>query len=104
MIHELYANKSSFKKIQFNKGINIILAEGDDNTENSRNGLGKTTLVHIIHFCLGGTPNKKYLPEDTFNDWEFTISIDISMRKFMLRGHLMKNQLLLLKEILVSFL
>lgn len=81
MIHELYANKSSFKKIQFNKGINIILAEGDDNTENSRNGLGKTTLVHIIHFCLGGTPNKKYLPEDTFNDWEFTISIDISNEK-----------------------
>ena len=81
MIHELYANKSIFKKIQFNKGINIILAEGDDNTENSRNGLGKTTLVHIIHFCLGGTPNKKYLPEDTFNDWEFTISIDISNEK-----------------------
>lgn len=81
MIHELYANKSSFKKIQFNKGINIILAEGDDNTENSRNGLGKTTLVHIIHFCLGGTPNKKYLPEDTFNDWEFTISIDIYNEK-----------------------
>ena len=25
MIHELYANKNSFKKIQFNKGINIIL-------------------------------------------------------------------------------
>lgn len=81
MIHELYANKSSFKKIQFNKGINIILAEGDDNTENSRNGLGKTTLVHIIHFCLGGTPNKKYLPEYTFNDWEFTISIDIYNEK-----------------------
>ena len=77
MIYELYANKSSFKKIQFNKGINIILAEGDDNTENSRNGLGKTTLVHIIHFCLGGNPNNTYLPEDTFNDWEFTISIDI---------------------------
>ena len=57
------------------------MAEGDDNTENSRNGLGKTTLVHIIHFCLGGTPNKKYLPEDTFNDWEFTISIDISNEK-----------------------
>lgn len=77
MIHELYANKSSFKKIQFNKGINIILAEGDDNTENSRNGLGKTTLIHIIHFCLGGNPNNTYLPEETFNDWEFTISIDI---------------------------
>ena len=81
MIHELYANKSSFKKIQFNKGINIILAEGNENSENSRNGLGKTTLVHIIHFCLGGTPNKKYLPEDTFNDWEFTISLDVFNEK-----------------------
>ncbi len=77
MIHELYANKSSFKKILFNRGINIILAEGDDNTENSRNGLGKTTLMHIIHFCLGGNPNNTYLPEDTFNDWEFTICMDI---------------------------
>lgn len=81
MIHELYANKSSFKNIQFNKGINIILAEGDENTENSRNGLGKTTLVHIIHFCLGGTPNNNFLPEDVFNDWEFTISLDIFKEK-----------------------
>ncbi len=81
MIHELYANKSSFKKIRFNRGINIVLAEGDDNTENSRNGLGKTTLIHIIHFCLGGNPNNTYLPEETFRDWEFTICIDIFNEK-----------------------
>ena len=103
MIHELYANKSSFKKIQFNKGINIILAEGDDNTENSRNGLGKTTLVHIIHFCLGGNPNITYLPEDTFNEWEFTISLDVFNEKIYAKRSFKEKSIIIVEGNFTDF-
>lgn len=78
MIHELYSNKPNyFNHISFNKGINIILADGNDNLEeNSRNGLGKTTLINIIHFCLGARKNED-LPIQKLSDWEFTIVIDL---------------------------
>ena len=78
MIHELYSNKPNyFNHISFNKGINIILADGNDNLEeNSRNGLGKTTMINIIHFCLGAQKNED-LPMQKLSDWEFTIVIDL---------------------------
>ncbi|MEV9617070.1 DUF2326 domain-containing protein [Aliarcobacter butzleri] len=56
MIKRVFANYENFKEIEFNiKGFNVILAHRhDDSTDkDSRNGLGKTTLIEIIHFCFG---------------------------------------------------
>ena len=60
MIHKIYANNEQFEEINFNKGLNIILADSEKKSDekDSRNGLGKTTLIHIIHFCLGSNPQK----------------------------------------------
>jgi len=55
MIYSVKSDKSSFKKIDFQPGFNIILAERtkESTKKDSRNGLGKSTLIEIIHFCLG---------------------------------------------------
>src|SRR5689334_4337122 len=40
--------------------MNVVLADTteDSNETESTNGLGKTTLIRIIHFCLGATRDK----------------------------------------------
>lgn len=74
---ELYANKASFKRISFNStGLSLIVGarkeavHHDDDTK-SYNGVGKSLLVEIVHFCLGSGTNtafKSHLP-----GWEFTL-------------------------------
>jgi uncharacterized protein YydD (DUF2326 family) len=55
MIRKVSANQSSFRTVEFNPGFNIVIAERtkESTRKDSRNGLGKTTLVEIIDFCLG---------------------------------------------------
>ena len=89
MIHRISANKSSFRAVEFDTGFNIILADRqDDNSSNndrrSCNGLGKTTLINIIDFCLGanhtdGSPCNLYHRE--IADWEFTLDITLGDSK-----------------------
>ena len=82
MIYELSANKNSFKTIKFKKGLNIVLADTIKNKkEDSRNGLGKTTLINIIHFCFGSTKYKEVLPISNLKDWEFTVTLDLFNEK-----------------------
>lgn len=55
MISRIYANDTRFKPVKFEKGLNVILADRkqDSDEKDSRNGIGKTTLINILHFCLG---------------------------------------------------
>lgn len=80
MIHKIYANDKRFKEINFSEGLNIIKADIDEESgeKDTRNGVGKTTLINIIHFCLGSRLNKKSLPIDKIEDWIFYIEIDIN--------------------------
>jgi uncharacterized protein YydD (DUF2326 family) len=55
MIKKLSANQPSFKTVEFSAGFNVVLADRtqESTKRDSRNGLGKSTLIEIIHFCLG---------------------------------------------------
>lgn len=79
MIYKIYANKPQFKSVTFTSGLNIILADRSQKSgkKDSRNGVGKTTLINIIHFCLGSTLKKDQLPIDKIKDWEFFIDIEL---------------------------
>jgi uncharacterized protein YydD (DUF2326 family) len=57
MLHGVYANQPSFRPVEFIQGLNLIIAERTDTStkKDTTNGLGKTTLVEIIDFCLGST-------------------------------------------------
>lgn len=60
MIRRVFSSLDGFREPKFALGMNIVLAdqsEDSDETE-STNGLGKTTLIRIIHFCLGSDLNR----------------------------------------------
>lgn len=78
MIRSLRANQPSFKSVRFSTGLNIVLAERtrEASDKDSRNGLGKSLLIDVIHFCLGGDG----LPADDLRDWSFTLDLDLSGR------------------------
>ncbi len=80
----LQANKSSFRPIIFKDGVNIIvgkqvapLVENDGNTYN---GVGKSLILHLIHFCLGS--NKIDSLEMHLPGWEFTLRFKIDDKEY----------------------
>lgn len=84
MIISVTANKSGFKSVFFQQGLNVILADKTEGSsqKDSRNGVGKTTLLEIIHFCLGGSDNKQSCPlrnskELIEENWEFNLGMDL---------------------------
>ncbi len=60
MIKAVRCDQESFRDVEFTSGLNVVLAErADTSTEkDSRNGLGKSTLIEIIRFCFGSGPHK----------------------------------------------
>ena len=81
MITSVRSNVPSFKEVEFNPGFNVILADRtkESTRGDSRNGLGKTTLFEIIHFCLGaGTRPNRGLLVAPLKGWTFTIELQIN--------------------------
>jgi len=81
MIHGVYANQSSFHPVEFTTGLNVVLAERTDTSsqKDTRNGLGKSTLIEIIDFCLGARVAKgKGLSIEQLEHWEFTLDITLA--------------------------
>ena len=56
MIKAVRCDQTSFRAVEFTTGMNVVLADRTDSStgKDSRNGLGKSTLIDIIRFCLGG--------------------------------------------------
>lgn len=77
----LTANRDSFKPVVFNSatGINIIVAKQKNPEKSDKgdttNGVGKSLLVAIIHFCLGSSSKKAF--KDSLSGWEFTLKFRI---------------------------
>ncbi|WP_404309157.1 DUF2326 domain-containing protein [Neorhodopirellula lusitana] len=73
---ELTSNRSSFKPVRFNEsGLSLIV--GRHSNPNSRdststyNGVGKSLIVTLIHFCMGGKRNPQI--EEHLVDWQFNL-------------------------------
>lgn len=80
MIRRISANHPTFKTVDFGPGMNIIWADRtkDSTKKDSRNGLGKSTLIEIIHFCLGARLQQgKGLAVPALEGWAFTIELDV---------------------------
>jgi uncharacterized protein YydD (DUF2326 family) len=83
MISAIRSNMPSFKDVEFGPGFNVVLADRtkESTDRDSRNGIGKTTLIEIIHFCLGSNtrPNQG-LRVEPLKGWAFTLDIHIGDR------------------------
>jgi uncharacterized protein YydD (DUF2326 family) len=90
-IRKVGANKESFREVEFTDGLNLIVAERNANSteRDSRNGVGKSTLVEIVHFCLGSSVSQKnvihQLRED---DWTFSLDLEYGDCAFTVRRSL----------------
>lgn len=99
MIRAVRCDQPEFKTVTFREGFNVILAERtqESTDKGSRNGLGKTTLIEIIHFCLGSSATKgKGLLQEPLIGWTFSLDIDLRGRAYTIhRSTEQPNRLLI---------
>jgi len=83
MLYSLRSDNPSFQPIEFEPGFNVILAERtkEASKKDSRNGLGKSTLLELIHFCLGAQKGET-LKKSQMDNWTFTLELDLAGEKF----------------------
>lgn len=80
MIRAIRCNHASFHETRFGLGLNVVLADRtqESTRTDSRNGLGKSTLIDIIHFCLGaGATKNKGLLVTQLSGWMFTVDLTV---------------------------
>lgn len=51
------------REIKFHKGLNLIVDESEHQI--TGNGVGKTTVLKLVDFCLGAKPNLIYIDHET---------------------------------------
>lgn len=80
MIHTLYSDLPSFKTLELQPGLNVLLAQKSDGAtqKQTRNRAGKTSVVELIHFLLGAESGKGSLFQvDELRDHRFGMACDI---------------------------
>ena len=85
MIHRIAANRPSFRAVEFGAGLNVVLADRTEaaTDKDTRNGLGKTTLIDIVDFCLGARVRwGEGLVIDALAGWEFTLEFSVGRERF----------------------
>jgi len=84
MIHGVSANQSTFRSVCFEPGLNVVIAERSDTStkKDTRNSIGKSTLIEIVSFCLGAEakPNKGLIIDD-LKEWSFTLDLTIAGKR-----------------------
>ncbi|MBP2071390.1 DUF2326 domain-containing protein [Thermoanaerobacterium saccharolyticum] len=76
---ELRANQSTFHTIKFKDGLNFIIGRRENplksDLKKTYNGVGKSLLIYLIHFCLGSRNTKPLTKK--LHTWEFTLDFKI---------------------------
>ena len=78
MIRSIRSDKKKFRHAVFQKGFNAVLAERtiEATKRDSTNGPGKSALLEIMHFCLGGKKGPT-LSKGHLDDWKFTAELEL---------------------------
>ena len=100
MIKKISADNASFKTVEFHSGFNVILADRVDSStdKDSRNGVGKSSLIDVIHFCLGSSPGpNKGLRIEELLDWTFQMDITLKGKEFHIERNTKKWQIVIIK-------
>ncbi len=87
MIIAIRSNIPSFKEVELGQGFNVVLADRtkEATRRDSRNGLGKTTLIEIIHFCLGSSYRRnRGLLVSHLKGWDFTLEMVAGDRELII--------------------
>lgn len=88
MIRKIYSTLSTFNTIELHEGLNILLADITQRStvKDTRNGLGKTTFIEIIHFLYGSSCTKNSIFKmDQFKDEFFIMDIDLKDKLYIVK-------------------
>jgi uncharacterized protein YydD (DUF2326 family) len=82
----LSSNKSSFHEIRFNRaGISIILGKQanpeQSDSQKTYNGVGKSLVIALIHFCLGSSKVDEL--KEKLPGWDFSLAFEISGEEYI---------------------
>jgi uncharacterized protein YydD (DUF2326 family) len=78
MLRRLSSSLSTFKTLDFHEGLNILVADRTQvsSETDTRNGAGKSSVIELFHFLLGGRADKGTLlmkPELTEHTFSLTL-------------------------------
>jgi uncharacterized protein YydD (DUF2326 family) len=78
LLREIGSPDSRFKRLRFHEGMNLLLADKTEESTSgdSRNGAGKTSLIRILRYLLGGDWNRLGLPAGVLADHVFQAELD----------------------------
>jgi uncharacterized protein YydD (DUF2326 family) len=87
-LSSLYANKTSFKRIDFNDGVNIIIGRinNPENRKANTHNLGKSLIVKLVDFLLlkDNIGDDFFLKKsDKFKDYVFFLEIKLNDGRFV---------------------
>ncbi len=84
---KVYSNKESFRTVKFNEnGLSFIIARqkepGVSEKGKTYNGVGKSLLVRIIHYCLGANVKGYKSFCDKLQGWDFYVDFSIDNKVY----------------------
>lgn len=87
---KLYSNKRTFKAVTFNpSGLSFIVAKqknpGRSDEGKTYNGVGKSLIVRILHFCLGGSKDSYKSFCTKLPGWEFNLIVRINKKEVLIK-------------------
>jgi uncharacterized protein YydD (DUF2326 family) len=82
---KLRSNKESFHTVEFSSGLNFIVGRREDPNNSSEiktfNGVGKSLIVTLIHFCLGSSKIDTF--ESEIKDWIFYLEFETGNQLYL---------------------
>jgi len=83
MIRGVRADQDGFRPVAFERGFNVVLADRTTTSGqlDSRNGVGKSTLLEVIDFGLGARRSSlATLKSSELNGWTFYVDLEVDGR------------------------
>ncbi|TAJ95126.1 MAG: DUF2326 domain-containing protein [Gammaproteobacteria bacterium] len=92
MIHRIYSSLATFKTLELNPGLNVLIAqkEAGATDRQTRNRAGKTSLIEIVHFLTGSDVGKDSIfRSEALADESFGIELDFGGERLVVErsGH-----------------
>lgn len=83
MIHNITSSLSTFKSLEFQPGLNLLIAEKElgASDRQTRNRAGKTSLIEIVHYLTGASAGPKTIfRNSTLEKESFRMCFDLNGR------------------------
>ncbi len=95
MIKSITSDHPDFKPVHLDpSGFNLIIAErtSKETDKESRNGAGKTSILEIIHFCLGSNIQKdNSIHSKALKNHTFTLEVILNNQPYLVSRSVAKN-------------